>query len=82
VLRTLSFGPAPGSQELTVGVRANDYGWVNDGKWHSLSVPLADFVSRGLDLGRMRSPFTIGNDATGGTPRTGEVLLIDDLYVD
>ena len=65
-----------------MGVRANDYGWVNDGQWHSLSVPLQDFVNLGLDLSRMRSPFTIGNDPSEGTAKVGETLLIDDLYVD
>ncbi len=79
-VRTLYFGPAPGNAEVTLQVKANDYGWVNDGQWHSLSIPLADF--RGLDLGRMRSPFTVGNDVSGGTAKTGEVLLIDDVYVD
>ena len=79
-VRTLYFGPAPGNAEITVQVKANDYGWANDGKWHSLSIPLADF--RGLDLTRVRSPFTIGNDVSGGTARTGETLLIDDVYVD
>lgn len=81
-LRTLYFGPPPGNAEVTVAVRANDYGWVNDGQWHSLSVPLADFVNQGVDLSRMRSPFTIGNDPGGGTAKLGEALLIDDVYVD
>lgn len=79
-VRTLYFGPAPANAEVTLQVKANDYGWVNDGAWHSLSIPLSAFS--GLDLTRMRSPFTIGNDATGGTARAGEVLLIDDVYVD
>lgn len=79
-VRVLYFGPAPANTEVTLQVKANDYGWVNDGQWHSLSIPLSAFG--GLDLGRMRSPFTIGNDATGGTAKTGETLLIDDLYVD
>ncbi|MDP1822785.1 MAG: hypothetical protein Q8L48_06075 [Archangium sp.] len=79
-IRVLYFGPSPGNAEVTLQVRANDYGWVADGRWHSLSIPLADFP--GLDLARMRSPFTIGNDQNGGTARTNEVLLIDDVYVD
>ncbi|MDP3234517.1 MAG: hypothetical protein Q8N26_17185 [Myxococcales bacterium] len=79
-VRVLYFGPAPGNAELTVQVKANDYGWVNDGAWHSLSIPLADFS--GLDVARVRSPFTIGNDQSGGTARTGESLLVDDVYLD
>ena len=79
-VRMLYFGPAPTNTEVTVQVKANDYGWVNNGQWHSLSIPLADFP--GLDLTRVRSPFTIGNDQNGGTARAGEVLLLDDVYVD
>jgi hypothetical protein len=79
-VRMLYFGPAPANPEVTVQVRANDYGWKNDGQWHSLSIPLANFP--GLNLARVRSPFTIGNDATGGTAQLGESLLIDDVYLD
>lgn len=79
-VRVLFFGPPPGNAEVTLGVRANDYGWKNDGEWHHLAIPLTAFG--GLDLARMRSPFTIGNDQGGGTARVGEVLLIDNVYVD
>lgn len=79
-LRMLYFAPPPGAQERTVEVKASDYGWANDGQWHSLSVPLADFP--GLDLRRVRSPFTIGNVMGGSNPRTGELLRVDDVYVD
>jgi hypothetical protein len=79
-VRMLYFGPPPANAEVTVQVRANDYGWVNDGKWHSLSIPLSAFPD--LDLTRLRSPFTIGNDMNGGTARIGETLLVDDVYVD
>lgn len=81
-IRALSYGPSPANAEQTFAVRANDYGWVADGNWHSLSIPLADLVARGLDLGRMRSPFTIGNEQGAATAKTGDVLLIDDVYVD
>lgn len=81
-LRTLYLGPAPASTEITVAVKANDYGYVNDGQWHTLAVPLADFVKQGLDLSRMRSPFTLGNDVSSATAKTGDVLLLDDVYVD
>ncbi|MDX2011584.1 MAG: hypothetical protein SFW67_15395 [Myxococcaceae bacterium] len=77
-VRVLYFNAS--NAEVTVQVKANDYGWVNDGKWHSLSIPLTDF--RGADLTRLRSPFTIGNDVSGGTARLGESLLVDDVYVD
>jgi hypothetical protein len=79
-IRVLYFGPAPANAEKTLQVKANDYGWLNDGQWHNLSIPLTDF--HGLDVTRMRSPFTIGNDENGGTAKTGEVLLVDDVYID
>ncbi len=81
-LRTLYFGPAPGNQEQTVELSANDYGYVNDGQWHSLTVPLADFVAKGLNLARMRSPFTIGNQTGGATAKVGETLRLDDVYAE
>lgn len=79
-VRVLYFGPPPGNAEVTLGVKANDYGYTNDGQWHHLAIPLSAFT--GLDVSRMRSPFTIGNDPGGGTAGVGEVLLIDNVYVD
>ncbi len=81
-LRMLYLTPAPASTETTIAVKANAYGWKNDGQWHTLDVPLTDFVSQGLDLSRMRSPFTIGNDQSAATAKLGDVLLLDDVYVD
>jgi hypothetical protein len=79
-VRVLYFGPAPANAELTLGVKANAYGYVNDGQWHHLSIPLTDFA--GVDLARMRSPFTIGNDQSAASAKAGEALLIDNVYVD
>jgi hypothetical protein len=55
-------------------VIASNYGYANDGEWHSLVIPLSDFP--GFDATSVISPFVIsapGNNA-------GDQLWIDDLY--
>jgi len=54
-----------------------DYGYVNDGEWYFLEIPLQDAIDRGWDPSKARSPFIVGG-APGGQP--GDVLLIDNLY--
>lgn len=53
-----------------------DYGFVADGEWHALQIPLQDFVDRGLDLSAMVSPLILSNE--GGD--SGDQLLIDAFY--
>lgn len=72
-LRLQSGTPA---RESSVALSA--YGYAADGVWHSCDVPLADFVAAGFDPSAVRSPFIIGG--TGG--RSGESLLVDDVYWD
>lgn len=75
----------PGLEEVALrmgsgaqySVAATNYGWVNDGSWRTLEVPLADFVAQGLDLTQVSAPFIFGGDRAG----SGEALLIDDLYL-
>lgn len=57
------------------GVPASDYGYTNDGAWHVLRIPLADF--EGLDRGNVRAPFILGG--TGNT--AGDQLLVDEVYL-
>jgi len=52
------------------------YGYASDGNWHSLVIPLADFVAAGLDLTQVAAPFVL----TGGAGSGGEKLLVDDVY--
>lgn len=66
-----------GESPRSVVFAVTDYGYKNDGEWHSLEIPLSDAIERGLDLTRVRSPFIIG--AAGG--RSGDLLLIDNLYL-
>ncbi|MEO0600993.1 MAG: hypothetical protein AAF211_06130 [Myxococcota bacterium] len=53
---------------------ATDYGFVADGTWYSLVIPLEDFV--GVDFSVANVPFEIGAD----TSTDDSSLLVDDLY--
>ncbi|MCY1032391.1 hypothetical protein OV207_13045 [Corallococcus sp. BB11-1] len=55
---------------------ASKYGYVNDGQWHHLAIPIADFTAAGLKLNAVSSPFTFA--AEGGA--AGDSLLLDNLY--
>jgi hypothetical protein len=59
-------------------VAAADHGWVNDGEWHDLAIPLSEFVARGADLTALTSPlFLIGE----GANTSGESIWLDDIYL-
>lgn len=52
-------------------------GFVADGAWHHLEVPLADFADAGADLTQITVPLLlVSEDNTAG-----DQLLIDDLYL-
>lgn len=57
-------------------VDAVDHGWSNDGQWHHLAIPLADYVAGGADLSAVTAPFVLIGE--GGAE--GETLKIDNLY--
>ena len=56
-----------------VSVNATDYGYVNDGQWYQLAIPLSDF--EGLDFKSITLPFSMGGP--GG--QSGDILLVDNL---
>lgn len=58
-------------------VQASAYGYTNDGEWHSLVIPLQDFVAQGLNKATIKEPFILGAD--GGN--SGDVLLVDDVFL-
>lgn len=60
-----------------VFVHATDYGYANDDAWHSLAIPLADFVAAGLDLTQVAAPCVW----SGGAGTGGEKILVDDVYL-
>lgn len=55
-------------------VAASSYGYTNDGQWHHLAIPLADYD--GLDLTQVTGPFVF----IGDTGDQGERLWIDNVY--
>ena len=57
-------------------VEATDYGYVNDGEWHVVDIPLADFEAQGVILQDCSAPLIFSGDSG----RPGEVLLIDEVY--
>lgn len=52
-----------------------NYGFVADGDWHVVNIPLADFT--GVDL----SNVTLGLIFSSGAGTTGESITLDDLYL-
>lgn len=64
-----------GGRVVDAQVSAAEYGYLNDGQWHNLRIPLSDLS--GFDPGATRAPFILS--APGGTG--GDTLLVDDLYL-
>lgn len=65
---------AIGSSSGEGAVQASDYGYANDGDWHSLAIPLADFG--GADVTGIHTPLILGGNGTDA----GDELLIDAFY--
>ena len=63
-----------GVTEASVDVA--DYGLVTDDAWHTLEIPLADFVRGGADLSQVSIPLLLVGE--GGNE--GDTVAIDDLY--
>ncbi|MBN2484965.1 MAG: T9SS type A sorting domain-containing protein [Bacteroidales bacterium] len=49
------------------------YGFVRDGKWHKIAIPVADMLAKGIDLSGSGNIFMLG----GGTIQR---IAIDDIY--
>lgn len=58
---------------------AKSYGYTNDGAWHSIAIPLADFAAGApaLDAKQVAAPLVIVN---AGAVKDGDVVRIDDVY--
>ena len=69
----IGFGGGGGSE---VRVNVADYGFTNDGAWHQVVVPLADFVPGGADLSSVGLPFQLIAEGVV----TGQELRVDNLY--
>jgi hypothetical protein len=69
--------PNPEDDEVTeASVSASAYGYVNDGEWHNLVIPVADFEAQGVDFRRIRSPAFFN----GGAGESGEALRLDNIF--
>ncbi len=55
-----------------------DYGWVADGQWHHLRLPLADFAAAGANLEAVTGPYVL----IGAGVAPGDQLTVDDLYIE
>lgn len=65
-----------GDASLEVPVSAADFGYVSDGLFHSLRIPLTEYSDAGVNLAAVRLAFAIG--AAGGN--AGAQIVVDDLY--
>jgi hypothetical protein len=59
-------------------VKATDHGFVTDGQWHTLTIPMATFAAQGVVLTDVTEPIQLLSETTSG----GAVLLVDNLYLD
>ncbi|AKQ63415.1 putative lipoprotein [Myxococcus hansupus] len=64
------------SDDATVELPAARYGYVNDGQWHHLAIPLADFAAGGVQLSAVRAPFVF----LAGAGAAADTLLLDNVY--
>ncbi|HEX4457980.1 MAG TPA: hypothetical protein VIA18_08410 [Polyangia bacterium] len=65
-----------GIDSKTIYLDPTKYGYVNDGAWHNIVIPLADYVAAGVDLTMVDAPFVIN----AGAGVTGDSLLVDALF--
>lgn len=65
-----------GLDSKTIYLDPTKYGYVNDGEWHNIIIPLADYVAGGVDLTAVDAPFVIN----AGAGMTGDSLLVDALF--
>jgi hypothetical protein len=72
----VAMNSAAGSTPMTVKLDAGAYGYKNDGAWHTLAIPIADFAAGGLDVSQVIAPFVL----TGGAGPPSAILKVDDLY--
>ena len=58
-------------------LQASAYGYVNDGEWHVLEIPMTDFSDGGADLSRVRAPLIFARE--GGI--ASEKLVVDSVFL-
>lgn len=70
----LVFLSGPRAEAAESSVPASDYGYLNDGAWHHLAIPLVDVT--GFDPSQVVSPLTLSAPVN----EAGHRLWIDDVY--
>ncbi|WP_164015248.1 putative glycoside hydrolase [Pyxidicoccus trucidator] len=60
----------------SIQLDAKKYGYVNDGAWHHLAIPLTDYTAKGLKLNAVNSPFALFS----GAGPAADKLVLDNLY--
>jgi exo-beta-1,3-glucanase (GH17 family) len=81
------FGTAAAGAVFVVAsnTNADGYGYVNDGQWHKVSIPISAFTAAGgaFDLSKVTNTFVIADiyDRTGNTVRGNETkVFIDAVF--
>ncbi|MCE9673881.1 hypothetical protein LY474_39410 [Myxococcus stipitatus] len=59
-----------------IQVDVGKYGYVNDGQWHHVAIPVSEFTSAGVKLNAIQAPFVF----IAGQGPAGNSLLFDNLY--
>ncbi len=54
----------------------SDYGFVADGQWYDLQIPMADIAETGVDISAITRPFVLA----GENAPIGAKLIVDNLY--
>ena len=83
-----SFGTTVAGAVLVVtsNTNADGYGYINDGNWHQVSIPISAFTAAGakFDLNKVTNTFVIADiyDQTGNTASRGSTtkVFIDAVY--
>jgi hypothetical protein len=61
---------------VTRRVAIADYGFVANGAWHDLAIPMSDIADTGVDISAITRPFVLAGE---NTPM-GATLVVDNLY--
>ncbi len=79
--------------DVYIPIQSGDYGYVNDGAWHTVSIPITAITPHGapafgmpttvtLDMTKVTNPFVIADRyaVTGKTTSSTTPILVDNIY--
>lgn len=61
---------------VTRRIPVADYGFVPDGTWYDLAIPMSDITETGVDISAITRPFVLAGD----NAPMGATLVVDNLY--